>query len=557
MKYCDVMPAPVGDRDVVLLCRYQWAIEMGFYYTVLGVLCLHRGVVKMEEWFSAGGRVERFSAGGRVVRFSAVGRVNETLKTSHVDLEKNFKELDALACVVDNEDHYLKIELESSKNFPHQTSPYHPSLLSKLLNIPMAGGKQSRQEPGSSSSGKSDPRFLNAEDKAAYACYKLAGLTISKTINPATLSYPVMDLFAHTSLCFLLTLACPFNVELLLQFFASLRINSDYTSLQSYVGKRPVEINYEDFENILHLSTTGDKLHTFASDHDFNWTPVNQFLRNTAAPFHNGFTSGLGKDARTIQHILRSLVIPKAGDRIHITPLLSLTTFYIIAHREFNASDLIIRYFENLTTIRDPIHHRKPNLALGHLVSYVLTTKYNIEFPSTSTSPTHRPTFFSNNSFHILHSTRLHPEQGEAGEEAEEAQPEQAPDPIDQLVERFDAFETRFDTIEAQHQQFQTNISSAPRTEPGSLINSTVSLVSTNRHHHLLLMTMITFFLSRCCFLFCLSYSVLKVSTSARRNGSLPVSGGSKRSDGSLPASGGSERSSGSLPHRVGGKSIL
>ncbi|KAL0918970.1 hypothetical protein M5K25_011024 [Dendrobium thyrsiflorum] len=294
----------------------------------------------------------------------------------------------------------------------------------------MAGGKRTRQEPGSFSSSKSDPRFLKSEDKAAYARYKSIGITLSKSINPATLSYPVMDLFVHSSLCFLLTLACPFNIKLILQFFVSLRINSEYTSLQSYVGKIPVEINYQDFENLLHLSTTGDKLHTLANDPNFNWTPFNQFLRNTAAPFHDCMTSSLGKDARTIQHVLRSSVIPKAGDWIHITPLLSLTTFYIMAHREFNASDLIIRYFENLTTIRDPRHHRKPNLALGHLISYVLTTKYNLEFPSTSTSPTHHLTFISNNSFHILHSTHLHPEQGETGEEAEEAQPEQVPDPV-------------------------------------------------------------------------------------------------------------------------------
>ncbi|KAL0918950.1 hypothetical protein M5K25_011001 [Dendrobium thyrsiflorum] len=53
------------------------------------------------------------------------------------------------------------------------------------------------------------------------------------------------------------------------------------------------------------------------------------------------------------------------------------------------------------------------------------------------------------------------------------------------------------------------------------------------------------------------SLKTLEVSTSARRNGSLPALGGSKRNDGSLPASGGSERSSGSLPHRVGRKSVL
>ncbi|KAL0923609.1 hypothetical protein M5K25_007670 [Dendrobium thyrsiflorum] len=59
------------------------------------------------------------------------------------------------------------------------------------------------------------------------------------------------------------------------------------------------------------------------------------------------------------------------------------------------------------------------------------------------------------------------------------------------------------------------------------------------------------------------SLKALEVSTSARRRGSLPTSGGSKRSVGSLPASGGSkrsdcslsasggsERSLGSLPHR-------
>ncbi|KAL0928225.1 hypothetical protein M5K25_000097 [Dendrobium thyrsiflorum] len=59
-----------------------------------------------------------------------------------------------------------------------------------FLILQMAGGKRSRQEPGSSSSGKSDRHFLNAEDKAAYERYKSVGLTLSKTINPATLSYP-------------------------------------------------------------------------------------------------------------------------------------------------------------------------------------------------------------------------------------------------------------------------------------------------------------------------------------------------------------------------------
>ncbi|KAL0907846.1 hypothetical protein M5K25_022290 [Dendrobium thyrsiflorum] len=220
----------------------------------------------------------------------------------------------------------------------------------------MAGGKRSRQEKGSSSKSNADPRFLNAEEKAAYDRYKSVGLTHSKIINPCTLSYPVLDLFAHTSLTFILTLACPYSIELLYQFFVRLRINSTYTSLQSY------------------------------------WSQANHFLRNTAAPFHDGTSSGL------------------AGDQIHITPLLSLTTFHIMAHREFNAFDLIVGYIEHLTTIRDTGHQH-----------------------------------------------------GEAREEGEEDLPEQVPDPIPVLVplrqhSQIDHLVERFDSFEAHRHQFHSRV---------------------------------------------------------------------------------------------------
>ncbi|KAL0906404.1 hypothetical protein M5K25_024896 [Dendrobium thyrsiflorum] len=48
-------------------------------------------------------------------KYSDLSSEHETLKTSHADLKTAFKELDLLACVVDNEDHYLKLELASSK----------------------------------------------------------------------------------------------------------------------------------------------------------------------------------------------------------------------------------------------------------------------------------------------------------------------------------------------------------------------------------------------------------------------------------------------------------
>ncbi|PKU83983.1 hypothetical protein MA16_Dca006458 [Dendrobium catenatum] len=214
----------------------------------------------------------------------------------------------------------------------------------------MTGGKRVRQTSGSSSRTRIDPRFREAEDEAAYHRYKECGITVSRIINPAHLSYP-------------------------------------------------------DCIDLLQLSTTGDKLHLIASDPDLDWSTANHFLRQTNAPFHIGDTSSLVKDARTIQHVFRTSIIPKAGDRIHITPLLSLTTFYIITHREFNTTDLIFQYIDHLTTIHDPGHKRKPNLALGHIIAYVLETKYQLQYPIPPNLPT---PFYSNSSlipFTVLVST--------------------------------------------------------------------------------------------------------------------------------------------------------
>ncbi|KAL0928543.1 hypothetical protein M5K25_000434 [Dendrobium thyrsiflorum] len=115
------------------------------------------------------------------------------------------------------------------------------------------------------------------------------------------------------------------------------------------------------------------------------------------------------------------------------------------------------RYIEHLTSIRDPGHRRKPTLALGHIIAYALETKYNLQFV---VPPNFPPSYFTNNSFHILHSARLHPEHEEAREEEEEDLPDPIPAPvplrqcsqIDQLVERFDQWEAHFDAFVTQQQ---------------------------------------------------------------------------------------------------------
>ncbi|KAH0462138.1 hypothetical protein IEQ34_009713 [Dendrobium chrysotoxum] len=168
------------------------------------------------------------------------------------------------------------------------------------------------------------------------------------------------------------------RIELLRVFFINLYIDSSYSALRSSVNHCPVKLTTQDFHDILQLLITGDKLYLVSFDPDFDWSIANNFLRNTIAHYHDNACTSLFKDARTIQHVLCSSIIPKAGDRIHITPFLSKTTYYIMAHHNFNATNLIFRYIEHLTNIRDLGHRRHPNLALGHLIAYALETKYNL-----------------------------------------------------------------------------------------------------------------------------------------------------------------------------------
>ncbi|KAI0508045.1 hypothetical protein KFK09_014179 [Dendrobium nobile] len=93
--------------------------------------------------------------------------------------------------------------------------------------------------------------------------------------------------------------------------------------------------------------------------------------------------------------------------------------------------------------------------ALGHLIAYVLKSKYQLQYPA---PPDLQPPVYSNNFFNALHSTHIHPRDGEArGDEEEEEAPAPIPAPVplhqhsqlDHLVKRFDQLETRFDMFVA------------------------------------------------------------------------------------------------------------
>lgn len=85
-----------------------------------------------------------------------------------------------------------------------------------------------------------DNYFQIAKDEVSYHRYWEAQITPSHIIDQSSLSYQVMDLFATHTLHFLLTLAFPLNFELLYEFFPSLWVFTNFSSMTSYINKWPI-----------------------------------------------------------------------------------------------------------------------------------------------------------------------------------------------------------------------------------------------------------------------------------------------------------------------------
>ncbi|KAH0448720.1 hypothetical protein IEQ34_022520 [Dendrobium chrysotoxum] len=145
-----------------------------------------------------------------------------------------------------------------------------------------------------------------------------------------------------------------------------------------------------------------------------------QFLFTTLVPLDADMSS----NARIIHHVLRTLIIPKAGDHINLTPLLYTVTYLIMTNTPIDEAQLIMDYIYKLSDIGLPHNRRKKNVALGHLVAYILEKKYNLIHHD---PPTQLPIYFTDAFFRALFGW----DQGSEGEdlEGEEGAPAPAPAP--------------------------------------------------------------------------------------------------------------------------------
>ncbi|KAL0921242.1 hypothetical protein M5K25_008299 [Dendrobium thyrsiflorum] len=232
-------------------------------------------------------------------------------------------------------------------------------------------------------------------------------------------------------------------LEMFLQFLSNLRVIPDFTRLTSFVMQQKVTIKKEDLGTFLHLRTEGDRLHTLIQESDISWSLVNDTLRGNKDKYHQPRVYTLLQNARIIQHVLRSSIIPKAGDRVNMTPLLSVVTHLIMSGKPFDEAQLILDYIHSLFDIRHPQTKRKKNIAIGHLVCYILEKKYNLIYPE---PPTEEPIFFTNASFRsLIHDPSV---EGDDSEGEKEVPPELAPVPnqnaYQDMIQRFGTMETNF-----------------------------------------------------------------------------------------------------------------
>ncbi|PKU76575.1 hypothetical protein MA16_Dca001179 [Dendrobium catenatum] len=179
-------------------------------------------------------------------------------------------------------------------------------------------------------------------------------------------------------------------------------------------------------------------------------------IRGNDLDEHVARVSGLLRNAQLIQHVLRTSIIPKAGDRVNTTPLLSMVTFLIMSNKPIDEAQLILDYLYGLSEIGHAEHKRKRNIALGRLVNYVLENKYNLFYPDQEYEEL---LYYNDGSFRAI----FKEESGKSHVISDiEEEPEGAPAPANELnyqylVQRFDRLEThfdqRFDQIETHLQQ--------------------------------------------------------------------------------------------------------
>ncbi|KAG0492323.1 hypothetical protein HPP92_005721 [Vanilla planifolia] len=226
-----------------------------------------------------------------------------------------------------------------------------------------------------------EEHFRTKDDMEAFDRIKECGVNIPKPIN-AELEFksgvPVLSCFDKTGLEEVLQLSHPFNSTMTRRFYANLEISKDYSVARSYLHRIPVEIKKEDLNGFFKIPSDGPTLWPNCESPVFDWTEVNRVICNLSRGRHVQKVKLLTPKAYLVQHLLRSTIMPKRGDRQHITPWLSLATYYCLKKESFDLAETIFRLMKKILVVKNPNYKKKINLSYGHLIAALISLKYSV-----------------------------------------------------------------------------------------------------------------------------------------------------------------------------------
>lgn len=114
-------------------------------------------------------------------------------------------------------------------------------------------------------------------------------------------------------------------------FLTNVLVTTNKSLLRSFYCVREITLTAINLQVYLKFSTTKDSTHLTSFDFRLNNFNINLSFGGTRLPCHKFSTNSLLIDAYVIQHILRTNVIQKVSDHIHLIALLSMNANFILS----------------------------------------------------------------------------------------------------------------------------------------------------------------------------------------------------------------------------------
>lgn len=149
------------------------------------------------------------------------------------------------------------------------------------------------------------------------------------SLDQSKIAFNISNLLKILTLLSLISLNWPYNFKLVFEFYSNLLVSANHSCLWSFICSREVSLTLEDFFALLRFFISISFAFVRLVDLKLRLTPINLKLHGTALKYLETSTNYLVPNACAIQHIIMINVILKYNDRIYLTPLILIVTYFI------------------------------------------------------------------------------------------------------------------------------------------------------------------------------------------------------------------------------------